>query len=206
MKIFFPVTLLICFLSICFGGELIRNTSFETGLESWNTEGEASIIANNTYGKIPDGKNMLHFRRAAWQNTGFPLQEKSEYLISFHAASWGTTRLTVELRLAKDRSSRGELLESFDIVIPQDQIWAFRKDIAPEKRKTMFKQIRWFCPQLPAEVKSGYLVLRIRTHEGYAGIDKVSLKKLENSIYKACENSYFNTVPVTDQNNKQHTE
>ncbi len=182
MKIFFPVTLLICFLSICFGGELIRNTSFETGLESWNTEGEASIIANNTYGKIPDGKNMLHFRRAAWQNTGFPLQEKSEYLISFHAASWGTTRLTVELRLAKDRSSRGELLESFDIVIPQDQIWAFRKDIAPEKRKTMFKQIRWFCPQLPAEVKSGYLILRIRTHEGYAGIDKVSLKKLENSI------------------------
>lgn len=83
MKIFFPVTLLICFLSICFGGELIRNTSFETGLESWNTEGEASIIANNTYGKIPDGKNMLHFRRAAWQNTGFPLQEKSEYLFLF---------------------------------------------------------------------------------------------------------------------------
>lgn len=38
------------------------------------------------------------------------------------------------------------------------------------------------CPQLPAEVKSGYLILRIRTHEGYAGIDKVSLKKLENSI------------------------
>ena len=176
------VMLLICFFSVCFGGELIRNASFEAGLAPWNVESEADIITDGTYGKIPDGRNMLHFRKAVWQNTGFSPQEKSEYLISFHAASWGTTRLTVELRLAKDRNSPGELLESFSIAVPLDQVWAFRKDIAPEKRKTMFKQIKWFCPQLPKEIKSGHLVLRIRTHEGYAGIDKVSLKKLENPV------------------------
>ncbi len=182
MNSVFSVMLLICFFSVCFGGELIRNASFEAGLAPWNVESEADIITDGTYGKIPDGRNMLHFRKAVWQNTGFSPQEKSEYLISFHAASWGTTRLTVELRLAKDRNSPGELLESFSIAVPLDQVWAFRKDIAPEKRKTMFKQIKWFCPQLPKEIKSGYLVLRIRTHEGYAGIDKVSLKKLENPV------------------------
>lgn len=182
MNSVFSVMLLICFFSVCFGGELIRNASFEAGLAPWNVESEADIITDGTYGKIPDGRNMLHFRKAVWQNTGFSPQEKSEYLISFHAASWGTTRLTVELRLAKERNSPGELLESFSIAVPLDQVWAFRKDIAPEKRKTMFKQIKWFCPQLPKEIKSGYLVLRIRTHEGYAGIDKVSLKKLENPV------------------------
>ncbi len=174
MKKYLIIAAALLFTGFCPANEL-KNPSFENGLASWNIEGDGKLVSDLTYGKIPDGKNMLHFRNAVWQNTGIELQEKNDYLISFHAASWGTKKLTVELRLAPDRNSAGELLDSFEVTFPLNELWAFRKEVQPENRKSTLHQFHWFCPKLPPEIKSGYLVLRIRAHEGYAGIDNLSL-------------------------------
>ncbi|MBQ6474136.1 MAG: hypothetical protein IJJ33_19260 [Victivallales bacterium] len=161
------------------GRTLLRNPSFEED-GAWCVEGEGGLTATDTYGPIPDGRRLMHFRQRAWQDTGVELQSGQEWEISFQAASYGTTRMEVEWRASKGDGTPGRLLGCSTIHFPKGQLWGHRKDVPPDKRFMNKYIARFSAPDNAA----GTLVVAFVAREGYAGIDAVELRCAMPSVMR----------------------